>query len=137
MSKTTTIERRASCSCGQLAVVVRVDPVRISACHCLECQRRTGSVLGVQARFPRNETRIHGESSVFTRNADSGDDISFHFCPRCGSTVYYTLEKLPDTVGIPVGAFADPNFPEPKVSIYEASRHPWVELPIGAERSDD
>lgn len=137
VSATANSQRRASCSCGQLGVVVRVDPIRISACHCLECQRRTGSVFGVQARFPKNETTIQGKSSIFTRIGDSGHDISFRFCPRCGSTVYYTLEKFPDIIAIPVGAFADPKFPEPQVSFYESRRHAWVEPPAGAERFDD
>jgi hypothetical protein len=61
----------------------------------------------------------------------------FRFCPRCGSTVYYILEQFPDIVGIPVGAFGDPNFPAPQVSFYESKRHAWVQLPIGAERFDD
>jgi hypothetical protein len=137
VSKPANLERRASCSCGQLRVVVQVNPVRISACHCLECQRRTGSIFGVQARFPKNETSIQGESSVFTRTGDSGDEISFRFCPRCGSTVYYTLAKFPDIVAIPVGAFADPNFPEPQVSFYESRRHAWVQLPVRTERFKD
>jgi hypothetical protein len=45
--------RTASCSCGQLTVVTAGDPIRVSVCHCLACQRRTGSVFGAQARFAR------------------------------------------------------------------------------------
>lgn len=137
MSTTANFKRRASCSCGQLEVVVRVNAVRVSACHCLKCQRRTGSVFGVQARFPKNEIDVQGKSSSFTRSGDSGKNISFRFCPRCGSTVYFTLENLPDVIAIPVGAFADPDFPEPEISFYESSRHAWVTLPNGAERFDD
>lgn len=33
--------RQASCSCGQLRLTCAGEPVRISVCHCLECQRRT------------------------------------------------------------------------------------------------
>ena len=44
-------KRLASCSCGQLTAEVTGDPVRISICHCLACQRRTGSVFAEQARF--------------------------------------------------------------------------------------
>ncbi len=91
----------------------------------------------MQARFPKGETTFQGESTVFTRTGDSGDDISFHFCPHCGSIVYYMLEKWPDVVAIPVGAFADPDFPEPRVSFYESRRHAWVDLPSGTERFDD
>lgn len=111
--------------------------MRVSACHCLECQRRTGSVFGVQARFRKTAASFHGKSTVFTRVGDSGNDKSFHFCPDCGSAVYYTFQKHPDIVVIPVGAFGDPDFPEPQVSYYESRRHHWVDLPAGVERFDD
>jgi hypothetical protein len=128
--------RLASCSCGQLEVTVRCEPVRISMCHCLACQRRTGSVFGAQARFPASQVEIAGVSQSWTRKADSGNLITFHFCPGCGSTVYYLPEKEPEVVAVPIGAFADPGFPPPKVSVYEARRHPWVAVPDGAEHHD-
>jgi hypothetical protein len=85
--------RHAACSCGKLAVSVRGEPVRISVCHCLECQRRTGSAFGVQARFRKTDVEITGESTAYRRIAESGNAITFHFCPHCGSTVYYLPES--------------------------------------------
>jgi hypothetical protein len=73
---------QARCSCGQLTLEVMGDPVRVSVCHCLACQRRTGSAFGVQARFARDEVRIAGCSNQYTRAGDSGQAITFHFCPR-------------------------------------------------------
>jgi hypothetical protein len=32
-----------------------------------------------------------------------------------------------------VGAFADPDFPAPRVSVYDCRRHPWVQLPPGMQ----
>ena len=98
-------------------------------CHCLECQRRTGSIFGVQARFPRDRVTLSGESTRFVRTGDSGGRITFSFCPRCGSTVHYEIDGMPDVIAIPVGAFADPTFGAPTVSVYEARRHPWSVMP--------
>ncbi|MFI5419798.1 MAG: GFA family protein [Nitrososphaerales archaeon] len=123
----------ASCSCGQLTAEVSGEPVRISICHCLACQRRTGSVFGEQARFPRGNVSISGTSTVFERVGDEGSRAKFHFCPTCGSTVYYELEGLDEFVAIPVGAFADPSFPSPTVSVYENRMHKWVVPPAEAE----
>ena len=128
--------RRAACSCGQLTLDVEGDPVRISMCHCLACQRRTGSVFGAQARFPRDSIRIEGDSSRYVRTADSGDQITFNFCPSCGSTVFYHQDQDPDRVAVPVGAFADPEFPPPTVSVYEVRKHPWVAVPEHFEHWD-
>jgi hypothetical protein len=128
--------RRASCACGQLIITTTGEPIRVSVCHCLECQRRTGSAFGVQARFPTTSIQVAGKSNVFTRVGDSGGKISFRFCPNCGSTVWYTLEAQPEMVAIPVGAFADPGFPAPAQSFYDSRRHSWVETPEAIERDE-
>jgi len=125
--------RLASCSCGQLTAQVVGEPVRISICHCLACQRRTGSVFGEQARFRREGVSISGASSEYVRVGDEGSRVKFHFCPNCGSTVYYELEGLEEFLAIPVGAFADPSFPAPGVSVYESRKHQWVAPPPEAE----
>jgi hypothetical protein len=127
---------RAACSCGKLAVVCEGDPVRVSVCHCLACQQRTGSVFGVQARFPAD--RVSGRDApwkTYVRVADSGSTVAFRFCPDCGSTVFWELAGLPGFVAVAVGAFADPSFQPPKLSIYEARRHGWVGID-GVEHMD-
>ena len=125
--------REASCSCGQLRVHVEGDPVRVSVCHCLACQRRTGSAFGVQARWPIASAQITGESREYLRISDDGDEERrFHFCPECGATVYYFTDA--ERIAIPVGALADPSFPGPQVSVWESRRHAWVTLPDGVDR---
>jgi hypothetical protein len=126
--------REASCSCGQLRVAVEGEPVRISVCHCLACQKRTGSAFGVQARYARDQVKgIEGRASHYERVADSGNALRFYFCPDCGSTVYWDLAALPAFIAVAVGAFADPSFPAPAFSVYEARRHHWVDVPDGPD----
>jgi hypothetical protein len=118
----------AACSCGQLRVRVDGEPVRLSVCHCLACQRRSGSAFAVQARFRAADIRIEGEHKEFVRISDEGEWRRFSFCPNCGGTVFYKTENTPDIVAVPVGAFADPSFPAPTVSVWEKRRHEWVDL---------
>lgn len=120
--------RRATCSCGQLQLTCRGEPVRISVCHCFSCQQRTGSAFGAQARFARDDVTVEGNSTPYTRVADSGNSATFHFCPRCGSTVYWEMAAVEGFLAVALGAFTDPSFPEPRVSVYEARRHPWVQV---------
>ena len=107
-------------------------------CHCLACQRRTGSAFGIQARFPADRVHVVGRYGDYTRTSDEEDrkEHLFHFCPECGATVFFTSEGEPDVVKVPVGAFADPSFPAPTLSIYESRRHPWVNLPAAMEHED-
>ena len=121
--------RRAACSCGQLQLTIEGEPVRISLCHCLECQRRTGAVISNQARFPRGQVAFVGHSTAWRRTAESGNVLTFHFCPTCGSTVYWENEGFPGIVAVAIGNFADPSFPAPTIAVWEESRHPWVALP--------
>lgn len=126
--------RTAACSCGQLTVQVQGDPARVSLCHCLACQRRTGSVFGAQARFSLAQCTLAGESKTWARTGDEGSRVTFHFCPTCGATVYYRVEGYDEgRIAIPVGAFADPAFPPPTFSVYEERMHGWVHLPGGME----
>lgn len=125
--------RTASCSCGQLQAHITGEPIRVSVCHCLACQRRTGSVFGAQARFSSGAVTISGTSKEFVSVGDEGTKITFRFCPECGATVYYTGEGLDGAVAIPVGAFADPQFPSPTFSVYEERMHSWVSMPPDIE----
>src|SRR5947199_3145035 len=53
--------RHAACSCGQLHLTIEGEPSRISMCHCLECQRRTGAVISNQARFQLDQVTFAGK----------------------------------------------------------------------------
>jgi hypothetical protein len=124
-----TTTRRAACSCGQLHLAISGEPARISMCHCLACQRRTGAVTSNQARFPDAQVKMSGRATEWTRPADSGNAITFRFCPVCGSTVYWTGTGFPGFIVVAIGSFADRTFPAPTISVWEECRHPWVSAP--------
>ena len=130
------LTRRAACGCGQLRIETRGDPVRLSVCHCFACQTRTGSAFGFQARFPLASVSFEGTATKYTRIADSGNEVTFNFCPHCGTTLFWTLSGYPDVIAIAAGAFTDPGFPSPKVSVYEVSRHAWVVIDAAVEHFD-
>ncbi len=130
------VKRRAACSCGSLAATCEGEPIRVSVCHCTACQRRTGAPFGQQARWAAEHVTIEGSSTAFTREGDSGGRATFHFCPTCGATVYFTVDRMPGMIAVPVGAFADASFPPPVISFYEARKHAWVVLPSGVEHVD-
>jgi hypothetical protein len=120
------IERLATCSCGQLRVTTSGEPSKVSVCHCQACQRRTGSAFGVAAFFARDNITVEGRATTYSRPSDSGFDISFHFCPVCGSTVYWEPSRKPGQVALGIGAFADPDFPAPTQQVYTEHRHDWL-----------
>jgi hypothetical protein len=124
------MSRTASCSCGQLRIEVEGEPRAVGLCHCLECQKRTGSVFAALASF-RSPYRVTGEAAEYVRAGDQGARFRFRFCPVCGTHLFHTEEGTEGSVGVAIGAFGDPGFPPPKYSIYDSRRHPWVALPEG------
>lgn len=121
--------RLATCACGQLGVTCEGEPASVSLCHCLECQKRTGSTYGIAAFFRCSAVQATGSFSDFVRMSDSGFAVTHHFCPRCGGTVFWETARKPDLVAVAVGAFADPGFPAPAQDVYREHRHRWVVIP--------
>lgn len=121
--------KTANCACGQLRIRCEGEPTKVSLCHCLECQRRTGSAFGIAAFFNAASTEISGSSSTYRRASDSGFPVAHHFCGTCGSTVYWYPLRKPDTVAVEVGCFADPAFPAPSQAVYSEHGHGWVVMP--------
>ena len=128
--------RTAACSCGQLSIEVQGEPRGVGVCHCLACQRRTGSVFAALAGFAV-PYKVSGKATEYVRTGDQGASFRFRFCPVCGTTVFHTEEGREQTyVAVAVGAFADPGFPPPEDSVYDCRRHSWVQLPPGIKTYD-
>ena len=120
------MQRIASCQCGGFRVTVQGDPVISNICHCTACQRRTGAPFAANAYFTKDNVKLDGPFKTWTRGSDSGRTLTVHFCPTCGSNVCWTLELRPDFYGVAPGAFADPTFPPPDMSIWEETKFAWV-----------
>lgn len=102
--------------------------MRVSVCHCLDCQRRSGSAFAVQARWPDARVVFAGVWREWSGSGDGGAVATFRFCGACGATIAFNNHNAPGTTAIPVGAFADPGLPPPTVSVYEDREHPWVAI---------
>ena len=124
---------RANCQCGQLAVRLPGPTPAVVACHCIDCQRRTGSPFGVMAYYPEDQLTITGHARRYARKAASGGIFETYFCPECGSTVYARAAKHPTLIGVAIGTIADPSFQAPARSVWEQSKHHWVQIPGDAE----
>ena len=120
--------RSARCCCGSIRLQTVGEPLTVSVCHCLDCQRRTGSILGTQVRFPNENVSVQGRPKVFERTGDTGAKVTFHFCPECGTTLFWKAEKLEGFTVVALGAFEERGFSSPTYSVYECRQQPWVQL---------
>ena len=127
--------REAACACGDFRLTLTGEPMLVSACCCTRCQRRTGSFFGVTAYFePAQLVARHGEAATFRRD---GGSSTIHFCPRCGSSLFWLLDDYDDLIGVAGGALADPTLPGPHRITHRATGHPFVCAPEGVPVYED
>jgi hypothetical protein len=125
------MQRTAECHCGQLRAITSGEPQGVYVCHCKACQRRTGAIIHNGSGWLKSQVRIEGEHKIYARIGDSGFELRFHFCPNCGTSLFWEGDRNPANCGIAIGCFADQNFPAPASSGYEEAMHPWLGLPPG------
>ena len=121
---------QASCQCGTLTATNDdgAEPT-VVACHCIDCQKRSGSPFGSMAYYLEASVSFGGEAREYARPTDSGGTYATGFCPTCGSTLYGRASRFPGIVGVTVGTISDPALPPPARSVYEQSRHHWLAMP--------
>jgi hypothetical protein len=127
---------QATCQCGQLKVTVPGPSPAVVACHCIACQRRTGSPFGVAAYYPHDQLTVEGKASRFDRPTALDGIFENYFCPDCGANVYFRGGKNPGVTGIAIGAFVDAHDMVPVRSVWEQSRHAWVTIPTAEQHFD-
>jgi hypothetical protein len=124
------MSREASCHCGKLVLRCTGEPLKISLCHCFDCQRRTGSLFSIAAFYPRESvTVVEGDAQTYRRSSASDYDVTFHFCPTCGSNLWWEPDRLSNLVGVAAGSFADQDFPQPEQAVWAENQHHWLQLP--------
>jgi len=124
----------AQCHCKKISVISQGAPNFVSMCHCQDCQRRTGSAFNLGAWFDKSKIKITGKIKTFTIIEHEGIEMTYHFCPDCGSSVYWSTPILTSALGIALGCFEDSQFAIPTSSFHENNRFNWVTVPQNANR---
>jgi hypothetical protein len=124
--RTSETRSRATCACGSVVFEVAGDPALVVACHCTDCQRRTGSSHQVAVWYRDEDVRSsEGTPTVYRRSGDRGVEVTFEFCGRCGSTVSWTIADNPGARAFAAGAFASPDLPAPQLEFFTSRRARW------------
>jgi hypothetical protein len=128
------MQRSGGCVCGDVRYVTQGEAERVTLCHCLWCQRRTGTAFGTEAVFLESQVAFSGTAASRYRHIsdESGRWLDSFFCPRCGSNLGLTLEAVPGIRSIPAGTFDDPSWLSPARTrfrhVFARTRRTWSEL---------
>jgi len=124
------------CSCGAVRYRLASEPMFTHCCHCLNCQRQTGSAFVINLLIEGDRVeRLAGEPQPVDVPRDDGSAQRIYRCPECLVAVYSEYGG-PAVLFVRAGTLDDPSGVVPDVHIYTRSKVPWVTLPDGAPAFD-
>jgi hypothetical protein len=116
---------RGGCGCGKITLSIAREPKMMMQCHCLDCQKSSGTGHSSAAYFDQNDVVIDGEATGHTVTADSGNEMTRYFCPDCGSRLYGQNGGRPGLVSIEIGCLDDHSWFTPQAVLFSSRRHDW------------
>ena len=123
------VSREGGCSCGAVRYRLVSEPLFVHCCHCLNCQRQTGSAFVVNLLIETDRVELlAGDPVAVDVPRDDGSPQRIWRCPACQVAVYSRYTR-PDLRFVRGGTLDDPASVEPDVHIYTRSKLPWVALP--------
>jgi hypothetical protein len=123
--------REGGCSCGEVRYRLTSDPLFVNCCHCLNCQRQTGSAFVINVLIEADRVEVlAGEPVTVDVPRDDGSTPRIHRCPTCQVAVYSEYTR-PEVHFVRGGTLDDPSSVAPDAHIYTRSKVPWVTLPEG------
>ncbi len=121
------------CSCGAVRYRLTTAPMFVHCCHCLLCQRQTGSAFAINALIETSRIELlHGSLEVTSMPTESGRPHDIHRCPSCKVAVWSDYGRRPALRFVRVATLDQPHALVPDVHIFTRSKVPWVGLPTGA-----
>ncbi len=122
-------EVTGGCACGEVRYRLASEPLFVHCCHCLNCQRQTGSAFVINLLIEADRVELlSGDPVPVDVPRDDGSSQRIFRCPTCQVAVYSEYGR-PEVLFVRAGTLDDPSQVEPDVHIYTRSKVRWVELP--------
>ena len=122
-------EREGGCACGAVRYRLASEPLFVHCCHCLNCQRQTGSAFVINILIETNRVELlAGEPEAIAVPRSGGKKQKIWRCPTCQIAVY-SQYTTPRVRFVRAGTLDDPSSVAPDVHIFTRSKLPWVTLP--------
>ena len=115
------------CRCGDVRYACSSEPMFTAHCHCRDCQYASGGGFSTILGVPSADVQINGELSGFTVTAESGNQLTRKFCPKCGTPILTQLHSNEHMLVLKAGTLDDPGWLKPAIHIWTASGQPWTE----------
>ena len=130
---TRTVE--GGCACGAVRYRLESAPMFVHCCHCLDCQRQTGSAFVLNALIEADRVSLlSGQVQPSAMPTESGRPHTIFRCPSCATALWSEYGGRSQVRFVRVGTLDEPSALAPDVHIYTRSKLPWVTLPDAVPR---
>jgi hypothetical protein len=118
------------CACGAVRYRLDCEPMFVHCCHCLDCQRQTGSAFVLNALIEAHRVSLLGnEPKPVAVPTDSGKPHRIFRCPVCQVAAWSEYGGRGEVRFVRVGTLDTPAALSPNVHIFVRSKQPWLRLP--------
>jgi hypothetical protein len=125
----TSVAREGGCACGAVRYRLTSDPLFTHCCHCLNCQRQTGSAFVINLLIEADRVELlAGAPQTVDVPRDDGSKQRISRCPTCKVAVYSDYGR-PEVLFVRAGTLDQPSSVTPDVHIFTKSKLSWVTLP--------
>ena len=126
-------ELTGGCLCGAVRYTLR-EGFRLKpyACHCTDCQSRTGTAFSEHMLFTLSDLDISGELDVGEYRQPSGAQSRIFGCQRCKARIYATNDAREGMASLRCGTLDGSAGLVPAAHIWVRSKQPWIGLPENA-----
>ncbi|WP_342359875.1 GFA family protein [Terrarubrum flagellatum] len=125
--------REGCCACGRTRYQLTSKPMFVHCCHCLDCQRQTGSAFALNALIEADRVELlSGDVEEIATPAPSGRPQLIYRCSICKVALWSVYGERRAIRFVRVGTLDEPSSLTPDVHIFTRSKQPWVRLPEGA-----
>lgn len=114
------------CHCGAIHFTATVDPARVFACHCADCQIISGAPLRAAIQVPADQVELQGSPKQYVKVAASGNRRVQAFCGDCGTQLFATEADVPKNLNIRLGCVNERAQLKPSVQVWQDSAMPWL-----------
>jgi hypothetical protein len=114
------------CHCGAISFTALVDPARVIACHCTDCQQFSGGPFRAVLQVPAEQVQLKGQPKIYVKVAESGNRRAQAFCGECGTQLYATEPDAPKVMGLRLGCVNERAQLKPAVQVWGSSAMPWL-----------
>jgi hypothetical protein len=123
------------CLCGAIRYTLTAHIAGLRACHCMNCQKSSGTGGTVNAVVPTDSFKItKGATKRYDDAAThSGRTLSRHFCAECGAPIYSQRNPDPGFIVIRAGSLDDSGGMKITGNIWTASARPWAHIDPATE----